>query len=122
MTSRKDKSPPRPPSVKPFYYVLDAHGNPVAEPDFTKWAEWVATNDCTVAYDIAGAAIVSTRFVGIDPGAVLNDGSPPALWETVVFNSNSPELHQRRTYSSREDAVAGHRRVLIIGLALLDFP
>ena len=89
-------------------YVLDGEGNPVAEPDLVKWAEWLQVHDRVVAFvETPKGTIVSTCFLGVD----CSFGHPmgPVLWETAIFREgtdNPVEVVAR--YPSREAALAGH--------------
>ena len=91
-------------------YILDSHGNPVPEKDTLKWAEWFGKRDRHLALDkLPNGVRVSTVFLGLDHS--FGDG-PPVLWETMIFGGLNDQYQQR--YSSREDAVAGHKRAVLM--------
>lgn len=93
------------------YYRLDASGVPVLEPDVGAWARWYERVDRErqiARTDLAGGGYVSTVFLGIDHGWGEGD---PVLWETMVFDTPDGDDHQER-YTSREDALAGHARIV----------
>lgn len=94
-------------------YVLDHAGNPVPEPDIHKWRAWFMGNDRRLAFDVVGGTKVSTVFLAFDHRSVLmipDDRGPPILWETMIFGGPHDDYQER--YSSREAALAGHRRAV----------
>jgi hypothetical protein len=103
-------------------YILDDDGNPQPEPDSLKWAMWFEDGNRIVQQDHIGDAFVSTVFLGLDH-RYGGDG-PPILWETMVFQGTrtvkfpdgkirtfKEEQYQRR-YTSRKDALRGHKRAV----------
>jgi hypothetical protein len=90
-------------------YKLDAHGEPIPEPDLLTWAAWLETADRHVALDIIGTTRISTVFLGLDHN--FSDQGDPILWETMVFNGPCNQ-EQHRCGGSREQAEAMHARVL----------
>jgi hypothetical protein len=88
------------------YYILDDQGEPVPC-DLLTWARWFETADRQVAHDIdeATGIRVSTVFLGFDQS--FRGGGPPILWESMVFGGTL-DGSQRR-YSSRREALNGHR-------------
>ena len=92
-------------------YILDEHGHPQLEPDLMKWAEWFEHTDRHLRKDkLPGDIFVSTVFLGID----YNFGwkGPPLLWETMIFGGQHDQYVER--YTSREDALEGHQRALML--------
>jgi hypothetical protein len=95
--------------VMTMTYVLDAAGNVVPEPDGLKWGQWFASANRAVGMDIIGDARVSTVFLGVDH-SFGGDGSPPVLWETMIFGGEHDGYQER--YTSAADAINGHRRAM----------
>lgn len=97
---------------RPLQYVLDDDGAPVPCDDLRAWGQWMATAHRTVAQDRdegEGPAgwRVSTVFLGLDHRHVGT--GPPILWETMVFGG--PLDQAQRRYTSRADALRGHREL-----------
>jgi len=96
-------------------YILDAAGNPVPEPDLFKWAQWFENGrNRILEQDHAGGFFVSTVFLALDHNFA---GGPPILWETMIFPETKTQLdvpyaHFQNRYSSREEAIEGHRRIV----------
>lgn len=67
-----------------FHYVLDDEGNPVAEPDFLKYARWFETAERHVGDTSFGNIRVSTIFLGT-PHINKKTGKDDMLYETMVF-------------------------------------
>lgn len=84
-------------------YILDEHGEPVAEPDLMLWADWMQDHPRHVAQDQIGDARVSTVFLGLNH-AVGN--VEPLLFETMIFGGEHDQYQAR--YSRRADAIVGH--------------
>jgi hypothetical protein len=101
-------------------YVLDLRGNPKPEPDLLKWGQWFDTADRQVADDtllppaVPSEVRVSTIFLGIDHAW---GGGPPVLWETMIFGDKSFFNDRQMRYTSREDALAGHKEMVEMILA-----
>ncbi len=93
---------------KPLLEILDADGNPVAEPDVVKWAEWFQSADRCVAQEQVGDALISTIFLGVNHN--FTDG-PPIVWETMIFGGKLDQ-EQVRCSGSRKDAEAMHARMV----------
>lgn len=94
-------------------YILNENGDPVPAPDLLTWGRWMENNAARrVAEDYVGAARVSTVFLGLDhsPLGMFDLPHAPVLWETMVFGG-AYDMHQQR-YESREEALAGHRKVI----------
>lgn len=91
-------------------YVLDDKGEPVIERNLMKWGVWFGTHndECQVALDRVGSAVVSTIFMGIDTSLRwLRPDAAPILYETMVFGPE--ESLGGRRYSTRAEALTGHR-------------
>jgi hypothetical protein len=109
-------------------YRLDAHGQPVPEPDLCAWMAWME-EACVngwrvVGYDtqeMDGVSVeVSTVFLGKDEGL---EGGPPLLWETMLFWPGHTWDAYLERYASRAAAEAGHQRwcaEVFGGLAVVD--
>jgi hypothetical protein len=95
-------------------YILNAEGQPVPEPDLLKWARWLEVPGHTrVALTKVGKTIISTAFLGVDHNlAGTPVGAPPILWETMVFVDDDPRGEQIYRYTSREEAIENHWKVV----------
>ena len=106
-------------------YVLDAQGNAVPAPGLLEWGAWLETADRRVAVTRFAWGAVSTVFLGLDHNFFGNPADDPLsykplLWETMVFVTHAEgnrallrELDlERQRYTSREDAVAGHKEMV----------
>lgn len=90
-------------------YILNDKGNPVAESDLMKWAQWFETAKRSVKDERLsilgqGEVRVSTVFLGLDHSF---GGGAPLFWETMVFGGTLDE-EQDRCGGSREQAEAMH--------------
>jgi hypothetical protein len=90
-------------------YVLNAEGDPVAESDVLKWAEWYETADRHVARDTIQEVEVSTVFMGVNHDC---HGGRPVLYETMIFGG-AHDQHQER-YHNKVAALAGHDRAVAL--------
>ena len=90
-------------------YILNGRGEPVLEPDLHKWALWMENIESRkVGRDYAGQAVISTVFLGVDYSL---GGSPPILWESMVFGGPLDQSINRCA-GSREQALAMHQSML----------
>ena len=91
-------------------YIFDNEGNPVEEPNLTKWGEWFSDNDSKriVKQDTIGDVLVSTVFLGLDHNF---EGGIPLLYETMIFQKGKSRDYQDR-YSTKEEALEGHERAI----------
>lgn len=90
-------------------YRLGSNGTPLPEPDTLTWAR-AMEGDRRVAETIVDGYRVSTVFLGIDHN--FGRGKLPVLWETMVFPEDSyHDLYYER-YTSVDDALEGHQRVV----------
>lgn len=80
-------------------YVLDAHHNPVPEPDFGKWATWREKHGSLLSERV-GPVRISTVFLGCDPAEL-------GLFESMVFGGLGTIVRQCR-YHTYDAAAAGH--------------
>jgi len=89
-------------------YILNAAGDPVAEPDVLAWALWFSSADRTIGRaELANDVTVSTVFLGVDH----NFGSgPPLVFETMIFGGPLDETQYR--YATRAQALAGHEAAI----------
>jgi hypothetical protein len=94
------------------YYMLDERGEPVGTDDIYVWAAWFEdVNNRILAHDRDESGtrdvMVSTVFLALDHSFGLG---PPVLWETMVFVGGGGRDVYCERYTSRADALAGHRR------------
>ncbi len=86
-----------------LYYDID--GNPM--PDVIDWGEYRETVEWRLAHEhLPTGHWVSTVYIGMDHS--FGDG-PPLIFETMVFGGDD-EIQVR--YSTKEEALAGHREVV----------
>ena len=97
--------------MRPYNYILNAAGEPVAESDLIKWGKWFETGDRRVKRETIGDCEVSTVFLGLDY-RFGGDGGP-ILWETMIFAAEDHPLNQNqdRCSGNREQAEAMHERM-----------
>ena len=93
--------------MAPGTYILDENGNPKAV-DAVTWADSLEKADRKLAQDSIGSLRVSTVFLGVDLN--FSDKGPPILWETKVSDLPDDEEVVEQ-YSSRADALEGHKRI-----------
>ena len=98
-------------------YVLNDQGEPMPERDLLTWARWMETAARVVERSYIADLWISTVFLGLDHGLPLMQelldnplGYRPILWETMVFRGHEPIDMER--YRSRQEAVAGHERMV----------
>lgn len=114
----KKKNPPKTKNKKksiltpfrPRHYILNENGEPVAEPDLKKWAQWFEKEYDGVrkiGYDEIGEITISTVFLGLNHQH--GDGSP-ILFETMIFGGEHDQYQNR--YETKEQAVAGHNKAV----------
>ena len=90
-----------------LYIELD--DGQVKQVDMLSWANWRAAHpDPHVAEDNVGRYRVSTVFLGLDHG----HGRVPVLYETMVFAGGSLVDGGMARYTTRQEALAGHARML----------
>jgi hypothetical protein len=89
-------------------YILDENDEPEKCDDLLKWAEWRATHDQHLLYDVVGDVEVSTVFLSVDYRH-LGDG-PPILWETMIFGGPHDRCMER--YISKLAALQGHAHIV----------
>jgi len=90
-------------------YVIDGDGRPLFLcEDVMVWGEWFETASRVVARTVIGEVCISTIFLGLDHN--WEPDGPPILWETIIFGGPHDQYEDR--YSTLEDAVAGHARVV----------
>lgn len=97
-------------------YILDEQGNPVQATSLRQWGEWMEKREeRIVKQEHIGGYFVSTVFLGLDQ-RYWGEG-PPILWETMVFSESNTKIDRpydrsQYRYASREDAIAGHRKIV----------
>ena len=93
-------------------YILNENGEPVIEHDILKWAAWLepalSAGGTGVILQEIDDVKVSTIFLSIDNNFF---GTPPILWETMVFGGPL-EGRMDRCSGSREQAMAMHARMV----------
>ena len=100
-------------------YILDRDGNPVVEPNFIRWCEWMGKNNRGVLRDTVGGCAVSTVFLATDHR--FGGGGPPILFETMIFNYRfAHEYEYCERYCTREQAVVGHAAAVAHVKAILE--
>ena len=72
--------------------------------NMVEWAMWMGESNRQIAHDEIGNVRVSTALIGISPSEVEG---VPALFETMVFPSNSV-----RRYTTYQQALAGHAQTV----------
>ena len=91
-------------------YILNAQGEPVAELNLLKWAEWFEHSDQQriVCQETISGIEVSTVFLALNH----NFGNPmtPILWETKTFGAVKEIT--KRCSGNREQAEAMHFEVV----------
>lgn len=95
------------------YYILDAiTQEPVPESNVLIWARWFEerSDQRRVALTKVGNFEVSTVFLGINHN--FSGKGPPLLYETMVFQIESSDDLQCRRYSTRIEALEGHKNMV----------
>jgi hypothetical protein len=87
------------------FYILDAEHN-LIRTDINTWVKFCDGNERRVALDEIGEVRVSTVFLGMNHR--WGEG-PPLLFETMTFG---PFGEYCWRYTSWEEALAGHQRVV----------
>jgi hypothetical protein len=92
-------------------YVLDADDRPVPADDYPAWATWRAEQGhrCRIDTTRLGDITISTVFLAQDHR--IGRDSLPILYETAVFKRGECVGVPGR-YATREEAQAGHDRVV----------
>ncbi len=94
-----------------FYVLVDGYVMP--EPDIRAWSRWFnqTRDERVVARDeVERGVVVSSVFLGMDHSFGFG---PPVLWETMIFGPDDhPWTDYMERYTSREDAEAGHQRIV----------
>lgn len=89
------------------FWILGEDGEPKPT-DLMTWAVWFRDVDRHVADERIGDVRVSTVFIGLDHN--FGRLGPPILWESMVFGG--PLDGEMARYTTREDARAGHARLV----------
>lgn len=118
-------------NVGPARYILDDDGNPVPCPDLITWANWFEQAsvprddgqcDRHVAVSLRGElgkeTMISTVFLGLDHS--LTPGAPPLLFETMIFRPDSTADDYQERYTTREEALAGHKVTVALVETLIE--
>lgn len=96
----------------PRYFILDENGQP-RPAEALEWAMWFegGVEKRRVAFTQAPGYDISTVFLGLDHSHTPGVGKP-VLWETMVFPTGLLQEEACERYTSREDALAGHERLV----------
>lgn len=89
------------------YYVLRDR-IPVAC-DMMTWSREFSEKDRRVAFTDMGSCSVSTVFLGLDHSFGYG---PPKLFETMVFSEDKAADEMMERYSTWDEAVAGHNKMV----------
>ena len=89
------------------YYILK-NKKAVQVNNLTEWATQFGKQNKRVAKDTINGVDISTMFLGLDH---QYSKGKPLLFETMVFGGELDQEQER--YSTWEEAVAGHRRMVI---------
>lgn len=93
--------------MRPMYY--NTEGDPITR------EEWATSYDDGDSTQVALSEVsVSTVFMGLDHA--MGTEGPPILWETMIFGG--PHDGYQTRYSSKEDAVEGHRYATALALGI----
>ena len=90
------------------YILKDDHS--VKKTETMEWALWFNTANRTVLKDNVCGFLISTVFLGLDHSF---GGDKPQIFETMVFDDTSEE-RQCEHYTTWDDAVAGHNRMVAL--------
>jgi hypothetical protein len=97
----------RVPKVRPSRYIL-VNGKPKPCHDIWEWARWFETARRWIAHTHVANVRVSTTFTGLNHGFGV-----PLLFETAVLGDSPADPYIER-YATRAEAVAGHKRVVVM--------
>ncbi len=104
-----------------IHYDYDRAGNPV-RCSFGQWVfcfEFQAWRRTIARTDLPGAVRVSTVFLGLDHGWML-DSDRPICFESMIFGG--PLHHAQERYHDRAEALAGHASLVARCQAILETP
>ena len=97
-------------------FILDDDDNPVPCYDLLEWGMWMEENRpylrlSKTMIQAYPKIYVSTVFLGLNHSYCF-DVPPikPVLWESMVFGGAMH--HEQERYSSKEEAIAGHLRLV----------
>lgn len=101
--------------MKEHAYILDENEN-VTAVSMEEWAEWLQENreERIIKHTRLFGIWVSTVFLGLNHNLF---GDEPLIFETVIFGGAS-DMYQDR-YSTREQALKGHRKAVWIAVKTL---
>ena len=93
------------------WYIWDRKSDKVYQAPLMDAARAFEKDDRVLRQDRLGNdTLVSTVFLGLDHS--YREGSP-ILWETMVFSTDpGVESQYQERYASKEEALAGHMRIL----------
>lgn len=106
---------------RPLYYDLD--GQPITQEEWASMFEYEQRRIGAIVLPWwltgQGGARVSTVWLGLDHR--WGGDGPPLIFETMIFYGNSKtvdgwEDEYQRRYSTKEAAIAGHRRAVKVAL------
>lgn len=98
-------------------YILDSNGDPVQCNSVTEWGKWMEDRSTILQRILSRTTIrtnpnvhVSTVFLGLDHNHCFGSLAVPILWESMVFGGESDGEQER--YSTKEEAIAGHLKLV----------
>jgi hypothetical protein len=100
------------------YYILDDHGDPQPVDDMFAFFAWYESADNRIALAEMEDVTVSTVFIGRD--SQFRPGGPPLIYETMCFGPG--QYNRSWRYSTRQEALDGHRRAVQIVTGETDDP
>lgn len=102
-------------TFKTIYYI-EREGKVVPEPNVQKWREFMSNKDSRVVdrTDLLWGGWVSTVFLGLDHtlGFEAQNTERPIVYETMVFADMQMQDMDMDRYCTREEAKAGHERMV----------
>lgn len=91
------------------FYLLDENKKPYSVALEESYKLYEDMEMKITARDYVGDILVSTVFLGMNHN-FDRESDTPVLWETMVFKGKYDDYMER--YTSHEEALAGHKRIL----------
>jgi hypothetical protein len=92
-------------------YILDELDQPIECEDLMEWTMWFEKTDRRIALTmLPDGKRVSTVFLALDHG--FEAEGPPILYETMVFPPDSSDDLDCDRYSTKQEALEGHKRMV----------
>lgn len=82
--------------------ILNEAGEPVPEPNISKWADWMSSPKQLLKSDTVDGMVISTVFLGMPHIG--------GMFETMVFGG--PLDQMRRRYRTKAEALEGHKEIM----------